>query len=55
MSDALFMARRAEVRLAANFCLSRFDDGPNPIGHQRLLDALAETDTRRTFFLIDEQ
>ena len=31
-----------------------FDDGPNPVWTPPLLDALAETDARATFFLIDE-
>ena len=31
-----------------------FDDGPNPVWTPPLLDALAETNARATFFLIDE-
>lgn len=31
-----------------------FDDGPNPLWTPALLDALAETNARATFFLIDE-
>jgi peptidoglycan-N-acetylglucosamine deacetylase len=31
-----------------------FDDGPNPVWTPALLDALAETGTQATFFLIDE-
>ena len=42
-----------EPGAAASIYLT-FDDGPNPDWTPRLLDALAATDARATFFLIDE-
>jgi len=45
---------RVESHTAEPSIFLTFDDGPNPVWTPPLLDALAETGARATFFLIDE-
>ena len=44
---------RVDARPAEPSIYLTFDDGPNPVWTPPLLDALAATDARATFFLID--
>ena len=45
---------RMDARPAEPSIYLTFDDGPNPVWTPPLLDALAATDARATFFLIDD-
>ena len=45
---------RMDARAAQPSIYLTFDDGPNPVWTPPLLDALAATDARATFFLIDD-